>query len=206
MASTLAFNPYGTSQPQDSFLLQTQGLMQGLVYDDPASRLWLMGGLLGTADSIPMWGGVPVNEMINVANAQADGLGPVVNRSTTQATITGFSVFNQASSMVINTGNTVPLAASGNYVSFFRLGTNVRLAVACDPAIVTALNSSDGSITSQALYWDVTNYRITLATTGSNFALPTSIRLLSVNTNSKIVSWSSPNATWAAGDAAIILI
>ena len=34
MASTLAFNPYGTSQPQDSFLLQTQGLMQGLVYEE----------------------------------------------------------------------------------------------------------------------------------------------------------------------------
>ena len=117
-----------------------------------------------------------------------------------------FSVFNQASSMVINSGNTVPLAASGNYVSFFRLGTNVRLAVRCDPAIVTALNSSDGLINSQTLYWDITNYQISLVTTGGNWALPTSIKLLSVQTNSKIVSWSSPNASWAAGDAAIILI
>ena len=206
MTSTLAFNPYTTSQPQDSFLLQTQGLIQGLVYDDPASRLWLAGGVLGTADSIPMWGGVPIKELINVANSGSDGLGSTLNRSAAQADTTGFSVFNQAMSMVIGMGNTVPLAASGNYVSFFRLGTNVRLPVRCDPAIVTALNSVDGLINSQALYWDVTNYQITLVTTGGNWALPTSIKLLSVNTNSKIVSWSSPNATWAAGDAAIILI
>ena len=117
MASTLAFNPYGTSQPQDSFLLQTQGLMQGLVCDDPASRLWLMGGLLGTADSIPMWGGVPINEMINVANAQADGLGPVVNRSTTQGTVTistgGAFTWPTFSGVALAAGDSVRFTAPG---------------------------------------------------------------------------------------------
>jgi len=91
-------------------------------------------------------------------------------------------------------------------VGFFRNGTNQRLAVACDPALITTITGTSDNIASQALYWDVTNYRITLTTTGGNWALPTSVRLLSVNTNSKIVSWTSPNATWAAGSAAIILI
>lgn len=206
MSGTISFNPYATTTQNSGFLLQTQGLVQGVASDDPTSRMLLAGGTLNSGESIPMWGGVAVNEMINVANANADGLGPSLKRSTSQTTVTGFSVFNQASSMVIVPGNTVPLAGVGNYVSFYRLGSNARIAVQCDPAIVTALNSTDEPINYEALYWDVTNYRITLVTSGGNFALPTSIRLLSVNTNSKVVSWSSPNATWTAGDAAVILI
>ena len=208
MAANISFNPYATSQPQDSFLLQSQGLIQGTAYADPTARMELMGGYVDSGETLPMWGGVPINEMINLSgsgNAQSDGLGPSVKRSTTQATITGFSVFDQASSMVITAGNTVPLAANLNYMSFYRLGTNARIAVQCDPAIITALNSSNGDISSQALYWDTTNFRITLVT-ASNFALPTSVRLVSVNVNSKIVAWSSPNATWTTGDAAVILI
>jgi len=110
--------------------------------------------------------------------------------------------------MVIAPGNNVPLAGVGNYVGFFRLQTQQRLTVQCDPALVAALVASDGTITSQALYWDVTNYRITLTTSGGNFALPTSTRLLSVNTNSKVVAYNSGTGavTWTAGDAAIILI
>ena len=152
MSGTISFNPYATTTQNSGFLLQTQGLVQGVASDDPTSRMLLAGGTLNSGESIPMWGGVAVNEMINVANANADGLGPSLKRSTSQTTVTGFSVFNQASSMVIVPGNTVPLAGVGNYVSFYRLGSNARIAVQCDPAIVTALNSTDEPINYEALY------------------------------------------------------
>ena len=208
MSGTISFNPYATNQPQDSFILRTQGYVQGAPYDDTVARLWLATGSLASTETLTMWGGVPITENIIVAGTGADGIGPSVARATTQANATGFSTFLQMNSMIIVPGNTVPLAGVRNAVGFFRLGTQQRLAVQVDPAVVAALTSTDGAINSQALYWDVTNYRITLVTTGGNWALPTSVRLLSVQTNSKIVSYNSTTgaATWVLGDAAMILI
>lgn len=208
MSGSISFNPYGTNQPQASFLEETQGYIVGLALDDPSSKNWLAAGYLKSTETIPMWGGVPVSEYVNLLGANAEGLGPQIARATAApgassgAAATGFSVFNQAAHMVITPGNSVPLAAVGNSVNFYRFGSNARVAVNCDPALLTSLSSADEPITQPVLYWDVSAYRITLTTT-SNFAL-TGVKLLSINTNSKIVSWSSPNASWSAGTAAII--
>ena len=201
-------NQYVSNQPQNSFLLQTQGYVQGIPYDDTVARLWLATGTLDANETLPMWGGVPIEEYITLAGSGSDGLGPDVKRASSATTTTGWSTFAQQMHMLITPAGNVPVAGVTNGVGFFRNGTNQRLAVACDPALITTLNGANGSIASQALYWDVTNYRITLTTSGGNWALPTTVRLLSTNTNSKIVSYSSVTglATWAAGSAAIILI
>ena len=208
MSGNITFNPFLTTSPANSFLLESQGYVQGTAYDDPSVRMELMGGTLASTETVVMWGGVPVEELINVTGSGADGTGPSIKRATTATTTTGWSVYNQAGSMVIVPGPSAPIAAVGNYVAFFRNASNIRIAVQADPALVAALVASDGSISSQALYWDVTNYRITLTTSGGNWALPTSVRLLSVNTNSKVVSYDSGTGavTWVAGDAAIILV
>lgn len=208
MSGSISFNPYTTSQPQDSFLLQSQGYVQGAVYDDTSIRMELERGTLASTETVVMWGGIPVTELINNAGANGDGLGPTLKRATTQTNLTGFSTYNQAGSMVIGPGQTAPVSGVGSYVGFFRLQTGIKMAVQCDPALIAAISGAGDAVNSQALYWDVTNYRITLTTTGGNFALPTSIRLLSTNTNSKIVSYNSGTGavTWAAGDAAMILI
>jgi len=200
--------PYATNQPQDSFILQTQGLVQGCAYDDPSTRMELANGTLNSNETLPMWGGVPIEELINVMGVNSEGLGPSLKRATSQATITGWTVYNQASSMVIVPGNSAPVAGVGNGLLFYRYGTQARIAVQCDPALVAALVSADGSIVSQALYWDVAAYRITLTTTGGNFALPTTQKLLGVQTNSKIISYNSGTGavTWTTGDAAILLL
>jgi len=206
MSGTISFNPYGTSTPQNSFLLQSQGYIQGAASDDPSSYQWLAGGTLKSSETLPMWGGVPIEELVNLPGTGSDGLGGNVLRATSQATITGWSVFNQAASMVITPGNSVPLAAVKNYVAFYRNGTNQRVAVQADPALAAAV--SGNSIVASALYWDVTNYYVTLTTSGGNFALPTGVRLLSINTSSKIVSYNSGTGavTWTTGAAALLLI
>lgn len=209
MSGTISFNPYATSTPQNTFLNPTQGYIQGTVYDDPTARLELMGGTLNANESIVMWGGRPIEEFINVTSAGfSDGLGPSIASATNATTTTGWSVFQAAGSMVLVPGGAYPpVAAVGNYVAFYRYGSNARIAVACDPALVTSITNSPGSIVSQALYWDVTNYRITLVTTGGNWALPTTTKLISTNsTNSKIITYSASQASWAAGSAAIIQI
>ena len=209
MSGTISFNPYGTSQPQNSFLNPTQGYMQGTVYDDPSQRGELAGGVLASTETIPMWGGRPIVEYVNNTLAGfSDGLGPTVASATSQGTTTGWAVFTQANSMVLTPGASAPpLAAVGNYISFARYNSLFRIAVACDPALISTISSGSNSIVSQALYWDVTNYRITLVTTGGNWALPTTTKLISTNlTNSKIITYSASTALWAQGSAAIIQI
>src|SRR6202042_2540366 len=153
-----------------------------------------------------MWGGVPVSIEINQLGTGSEGLGPAVKRATTQGNTLGWSVFNQASSMVITAGNNVPQAGTGNYVSYYRNTTNARIPVKCDPALVAALTAGE-LINGASLYWSVTLYWVTLVSSGSNFALPTSTVLRSVNTNSKTVTYTSASSvTWATGDAAILQI
>jgi hypothetical protein len=205
MSGTISFTPYAVSTPQNSFLLETQGYYQGTALDDPSSRMWLMGGNLDAAETLTMWGGVPIQERINIMGANAEGVGPAVARSTSQANTTGISVFDQAGSMVITPSSRVPQAAIRNYVSFYRSGSNARIVMAVDPALVAALTSTT-DINAEALYWDVTNYRVTLVTTGGNFALPTSMKLLSVQTNSQVITYANSTPSWATGDAAVLLI
>lgn len=210
MSGTISFNPFTTSQPQNTFLNPTQGLIQGTIYDDTVARMQLMGGFLDSAETVVMWGGRPITEIINVATVgNSDGLGPDIKSAVSQATCTGWSTFLQANSMVLIPGGSYPpVAAVGNYISFFRYGSLARIVVACDPALVTSISGGGNSITSQSLYWDVTNYRITLTTSGGNWALPTTTKLISTNsTNSKVITYAASQASWAAtGTAAIIQI
>ncbi len=205
MSGTISFNPFGTSTPQNTFLSPTQGYMQGVVYDDTVARLQLMGGQLATTESIVMWGGRPIGEQINITlTGNSDGLGPQVASATSQATCTGWSTFG-ASYVLIPGGVYPPVAAVGNWIGFYRYGSLARMAVACDPALVTSISGGTNTITSQALYWDVVNYRITLSTGGGNWALPTSTKLISTNSgNSKIITYAASQASWATGAAAII--
>ena len=205
MSGTISFNPFATSQPQNTFLNPTQGYIQGLAVDDPTARMELVGGYLDTGESIVMWGGRPITEIINITAAGAsEGLGPDIKSAVSQVTCTGWSVFNQASSMVLIPGGAYPpVAAVGNYISFFRYGSLARIIVACDPALIP----TGASITSQSLYWDVTNYRITTTSSGGNWALPTTTKLLTTNaTNSKIITYATSQASWTTGTAAMIQI
>jgi hypothetical protein len=206
MSGTISFNPFATQTPVGIFINPTQGYTQGLALDDPSSRGWLMGGTLDVNETLTMWGGVPLSEEINNLGNGSEGLGPAVKRATTQGNTTAWSVFNQASSMVITAGNNVPQAGVGNYVSWYRTGTNARIPVKCDPALIAALSAGE-LINAASLYWSVTLYWLTLVTTGSNFALPTTTKLLSTNTNSKVVLYTSASSvTWTTGDVAILSI
>jgi hypothetical protein len=205
-------NLYPTTTPSaNPFILQTQGWIQGLSIDDPVSRMWLVTGTLISSAAVVMWGGRPITEQIDVntgTQSSADGLGPVVLDPTTQAGVTGFAVFNQQMHMTIAPNQPVPIAGPTNGIGFFRLNTQARIPVACDPALITTIAGGGFNIGQEALQWDPVNYRVTLTTGGSIFALPTTIKLLAVNQNSKIITYNAGTAlaSWANGSAALLLI
>lgn len=163
MSGSITFNPVITSNAAGSFNISSDGYIQGTMMDDPSSRNWLAGGVLAATETKPMWGGVAVSESIPSSASSATSnaipaMGSTIIRATTltalaAGVLTGFSTFNQAHHMISSPQSPVPLAGVGMGVEFFRMGTNTRIAVACDPALISL---QTGLITQQ-VSWDFTN-------------------------------------------------
>ena len=192
----ITFNPQLTTAPQNSFLLTTEGYVQGAFMDDPSSRMYLTSGQIAASVSQPIWGGMAITENIPATNT----LGSSLVLAANNAGVTGFTVFNQANNGIITPGNNVQQYGAGMTTSFFRLGSNARVAVQCSSALANALDT--GSI-AQQVSWDFTNQQL-IPYSSSIGALP--VKVLSVSSNSKIVSYSSSTGavTWGVGAAAII--
>lgn len=151
--SGVPFNPYGTTNAAGSFSVQSAGYVQGVYQDEPAVRYSLASGTLSASATLPLWGGVPISESIAASTADATMGGSIIQASSI-ANITGFSVFNNAYSMVGSPSSPVPLAASaGASVAFFRMGCGIRIPVAMDPSLV----SLDGSLITSQVSWDFNN-------------------------------------------------
>jgi hypothetical protein len=169
MVSTVALNPVVTTNAPSTFSSQTNGFIQGTAQDDPATRFQLSGGVLATTETLPMWGGVGISEAIAnpafSATAVADALGSVITRATnvtggsTTGNLTGFSVFDQDWAMLNLPQSPVPLAASGMEVNFYRIGSNQRIVVQCDPALAGLLVAG-GIPTSQQVSWDFVSQQL----------------------------------------------
>jgi hypothetical protein len=155
MASTIAFNPYLTSNAAGSFSTQSDGYVQGAAQDDPSIRNLLAGGILAATETLPMWGGVAISENIAAATAN-NSLGGTIARATALTNLTGFSVFNQAHNWVNSPQSQAPSAGAGMMVPFYRLGSGARIAVAMDPSLV----SLDGGLITQQVSWDFNNQRL----------------------------------------------
>lgn len=160
MVATVAFNPLITTNAQGSFNAQSTGYIQGTALDQPAIRNSLAGGVLASTETLPMWGGVGIFELIPGAAGTPSGvLGGQVGRAlllTGANQLSGFSVFDQAHAMISSPQSPVPLAPSGAQVNFYRLGCGARIAVAIDPALVNL----DGLIVNSQVSWDFNLQRL----------------------------------------------
>jgi hypothetical protein len=157
----ITINPNLTSNAAGTFNVTSVGLVQGTAYPDPSTRFALNGGLLATSETIPMFGGVGIFE--NVPNGSGTNpsatLGCQVGRAnalTGSKALTAFSVFDQAYGMINSPQSPVPLAPSGGQVMYYRLGSRARIAVACDPSLVSLRGQPIGSQVS----WDFVNQRL----------------------------------------------
>jgi hypothetical protein len=198
-ATSIPFNPAATTNLAGLFITQAQGLVQGVFMDDPALRYELAGGVLKSTETLPMWGGVALEEIVS-----ATGFSPLGNdiaRAADQAHLTGFSVFNQNGAAINTPQSPVPLTLLGGQVNFFRLGSGARIVVAADPALI---DLGGGIITAQ-VSWDYTNQK--LVAYDSVAALP--VKVLSVQASGCMtVSYNSGTgaATWTRSSNACAVI
>lgn len=171
MAASLAFDPVVTTTAAGSFNISSSGFIAGTAYADPASRYYLSGGVLAATETLPMWGGVGVSELVPSPGSLTlpeRSMGTLVSRATnytngyTAGALTGFSVFAQANGMINTPQSPVPLASPGMSVNFYRFGSNAPIAVPCSAALASLENSIIGSRVS----WDFVNQLLVPYTPG----------------------------------------
>ena len=193
-ATLISFNPQLTTSPQDTFILESQGYIQGIELDNQPSRIQMEQGSLVATATRTVFGGMMVNQLIPTGNA----LGNPLQIATAQENDFGFVVFSRAYNMIIIPGNSVPLSAPGMSCMYYPNGKWARIPVQCSAALATAL---EGGLVGQTVYWDFTNQVLT--NTGTT-ALP--CRIKEFNSNSMVVSYNATTgaATWTTGTCAII--
>ncbi len=155
MANSVSIQPMNTGNAAGGFSVQSEGYIQGFALDDPAIRNSLAMGILKDTETLPMWGGVAISEYLQ-ASAQNSALGPGIGRAANVAGITGFAVFNQAHAFINTPQSQVPTASANQSIPFYRLGSGARIAVACEPSLV----SLNGGLVSQQVGWDFLNQRL----------------------------------------------
>lgn len=186
MANSISLQPMLTTNGLGSFFVQSEGLVQGTAFDDPAVRFFLSTGNLASTETLPMWGGIAITE--NISNTTPPTMGPTIARATAVANITGFSTYNQATAMIITPQSNAPSASAGMTVPFFRLGSGARLAVAADPSLVSL---ETGAI-NQNVTWDFNNQRL----------MPYNAATATVNVTSLTASYAAGVWTFAVVAAA----
>ena len=157
MTANISYNPVIVTNFPGTFLVQTEGYVQGMAMDDPASRNWLSRGILGPNETLPMWGGVAITESVINPTTYNSVLGSLITRATGTTTVTGLSVFNQADNWIQTAQSRVPVAGNSMFVPVYRFGSNARIAVQASAAFTAALES--GSI-AQQVSWDYSGQQL----------------------------------------------
>lgn len=179
---TIPFNPNVVTNAAGSFNASSNGYIAGFALDDPHIRNELRGGPLGPAETVPMWGGIPVSVAIPPPTPDSeDSLGNIITRATAVGNILGWSVFNQDHSMISSTSSQVPQAAPGMMVAYYLIGSRARIVLPCDPALASLV----GSPISAAVSWDFVNNQL-IAGTGLG------VEILSFNIGNSMVPVYTP--------------
>ncbi len=153
----LAPSFFKTTVAEGQFGISTEGLVQGDVFPDPATRNAARTTILADDEETPMWGGVGVYENIPGASPNP-ALGPICGRATAltgSKALAGFSTWSYSN--VNFPQSKVPTAGVGQQVITFALGSRARIVVACDDELVAQLQ--DQPIGTQ-VSWDFLQQRL----------------------------------------------
>jgi hypothetical protein len=208
MVANIAFNPLLQTNAAGMFTIESDGFVVGTAMPDPATRFALAGGWLALAETLPMFGGIAINESIPQERPPVTrtdvALGGSIARSTTLVAgaggVTGFSVFDQNYAAVNTPQSPVPVVGSGGLVNFYRLGSGARVALAIDPTLI----SLEGGLITQQVSWDFALQRIVaFATTAL------AVKVLAIKASGcmrPVYSAGTGYTTWSYNDAAALCL
>lgn len=148
MVSNVSYNPYATTRAHESFSVSSEGVTQGVAMDDPTVRNLLAGGYVSVDETLPMWGGIAIQELIGLRPG-AGVRGNELKRATTVDNITGFTVYNQAHHLITFPSSPAPSGGAGMGMHFYRLGSKARIPLKASAALV---NDAGELITTQVSY------------------------------------------------------
>ena len=201
MTSQISLNPMATTNAAGLFNTNSAGYTQGDAQDDPAVRFALSGGVLSTAAVTPIWGGVPIEEIISSLQDGAspfsgnkqpgtDSLGSKILQAVDLATSTGICVFNQAFAGITTPQSTAPMYSPGMSVNFYRFGSGARIPLRINPAL-----NLTGDIVNIQLSWDFVEGWLT--TYDSTNAFPVKVLKVSTSGNKSVAyDGMTGNANW----------
>jgi len=134
------------------------GLIQGMAFPDPATRYALKTGIVSDLETIPMFGGIAVSALLTPISASGPRpiLGQSLVRSTSLATISGFTVFDQSYNTINDPMNPVPTAGSRQSLNWYALGSRARVALAAAPNLIDLL----GEQINTQVSWDFVTNRL----------------------------------------------
>jgi len=212
MATGITFNPYPQTTAGGMFVIESDGFVVGTAMPDPETRFALAGGWLANTETLPMFGGIAINESIPTERTTAPAtptradiaLGGVIARATTLAagagTTTGFSVFDQNYAAFNSPQSPVPVVTNGGLVNFYRLGSGARVVLGIDPALVTL----EGGLITQQVSWDFSAQRIIAFATNA-----LAVKILSIKSSNcmrPIYTAGTGFTTWNYNDAAALCV
>lgn len=154
----ITVNPLQTTVAAGTFNVQTEGYIQGTALQDPSVRNELAGGIWN--GSAPGWGGMAISEVATPVSSSPSAPNRALGGYITGAVnvtgggaaggITGWSVYDQVHSAITTPQSPAPLIPQGGMINFYRLGSNARIPVAVDPALI----SLGGEIINTPVSWD----------------------------------------------------
>lgn len=169
MSGVISFNPWLTTNAENSFSLQTIGATQGFIFDDPViNPTQISTAIVGSGNTAPLTGGWPLQVQLYTSSASREAMNKSALLATTNAEITAFSTFTYAENGIVVPGSdNAPLYGVGGTLNFLNFGTNARLVVQATPALMNSL--TNGTPVNTQVSWNFTSNMLDVynSTTGA---------------------------------------
>jgi hypothetical protein len=202
---SINFDPSQTTTAAGLFTTDTDGYVQGVAMADPSVRNALCAGVVDNAETVNMFGGIAIQEFARTQAQDSAGVGSIIKRAVSVATLTGFTVFDQSNNGIITPSANVPAYLPGMNLNFYRLGSGARIPVKCSAAVVNAVIA--GAPINAQYSWDYTNNQL-IPYDGSN-AIPVKVitaRNAKVKTVGQDVAGNPTNFVTSGNAVALIQI
>ena len=193
---------FSTTVSASSFLLSSDGYVQGTLVGKFPDRFQIEAGVVAPTQTTPLYGGQPLSLAVKAPTTTqgSSGLGELASLSTAATNIDGWCIFDQASAGVITPYSNVPLYYANNSVNFVRVGSAAWVALPVNPA---AVNSIAGAASNLPLFWNFAAGYVDIAGTGA-----LGVQIISLSITSKTVTYSAGppiTANWAASGSVIVV-